>query len=155
MRATLAIILSFIPLQLLADTVFPEGCSGVPLEEKAAVLKAKKPSLFMIYNQGDKDLWITHPVQNPGASAGWTTKLEPDHWSALTISKNFALSCVESAPGHEQEIACFDAIEVCQYKKAGFPKDTQAGYWVGENLPLKKLIAHVEKRGFQLPADTE
>lgn len=151
----LMFLLSLLSTEIIAATPMPEGCYTLPLAEKDTQLKTKKPSLFLIHNQGEKELWLTHPIKDPGASAGWTSKLSAGHWSALNIDNNFALSCVESTPGHEQEISCKSVLEVCKYKKLSFPEDSKGSYWAGENLKLSELMAHLGERGFKLAPETE
>ena len=155
MRYILLLGLGILSSSLLAEPVMPNHCVSVPLGKDSSVLKAKKSSLFMIYNRSKHDLWLTHPVDNQGASAGWTSQLASQKWSALAVSGDFAINCVESYPGHEQEINCSEAIEVCQYQKVNFPEDAEGSFWAGENMSKEKLISHLEKRGFKLPAHEE
>lgn len=151
MQRFLFIVLTFFSSHLFAEALLPAGCQPLRIEGESVLLKTQKSALFMIYNAGDKVLWLTHPVDNAGASAGWTSQLQPQRWSALSIGEDFSLSCVESTPGHEQQIPCQDAISVCRYKKVQFPQDAEGSYWAGENLPLNELLAHLSKRGFILP----
>ena len=135
-----------------AEVIMPKGCRPLPLDGQAVVLKAAKPSLFFIYNKGETDLWITHPVQDPSASAGWSSRIQAGNWSSLLLSlKTFELSCVESKPGHEHQIPCAPVLAICQFPQAKFPqKDRDGSFWVGENMSLKALETHVEARGFVL-----
>jgi hypothetical protein len=99
-------------------------------------------------------LWVTHPVTNPGASAGWTTRLQGGNWTALALKKGpFVLNCIESRPGHEQQVPCEGEIAVCKWnaKKVKIPADSQGTtFWVAEDMSLDALIAAVGARGFVL-----
>jgi hypothetical protein len=112
----------------------------------------------MIHNLSHLDLWITHPLSEPNASAGWSTRLQAGHWSALALDKKaFDLSCIESRPGHEQQVPCAGLLSICQWpnvKASNGGKGTGTGtgtFWAGEDLPLSALMAHVGSRGFKVP----
>ena len=108
----------------------------------------------MIHNLTSSDLWVTHPIANPGASAGWITRLQDGNWAALALKKGpFVLNCIESRPGHEQQVPCEGVIAVCQWKakKVKIPDDAKGStFWVAEDMPLEALIAAVGARGFKL-----
>lgn len=133
----------------------PASCLPLAVKGELAVLKAKKPVLMLIHNVSDAKLWITHPVSDPGASAGWSIWLEPGKWSALALNKKvFELMCVESKPGHEQHIPCEGMLAVCQWTGVTIPKNTAGTYWAAENMKLDALSAHLVNRGFILPTGT-
>lgn len=139
-----------------AESVLPPGCQAVTVQGEAVTLQAKSSSLIFIHNLTDEDLWITHPVDNPSASAGWTSRLQGDNWSALALKKGpFVLNCIESRPGHEQQILCEASIAVCKWKEKGVKiprKDQKSTFWVAENMSLPALTAAVGARGFKIPA---
>lgn len=138
-----------------AESTLPPGCQAVAVQGEIVTLEAEKSSLIFIHNLTSTDLWITHPVQNPGASAGWTTRLQDGNWSALALSKGpFILECIESRPGHEQQIPCEGAIAVCKWKGKGvkIPASAQGvTLWAAENMSLDALTAAVGARGFVIP----
>ncbi|CAM2845902.1 hypothetical protein [Legionella worsleiensis] len=137
---------------LYAESTLPNGCQPVAVQGESVLLKAKSSKLVFIHNLTNADLWITHPVTNPGASAGWTTRLQADNWSALALDKSpFQLNCIESRPGHEQQIPCEGAIAVCQWKGVTLPAGSNGTYWAGEDLSLQALTAALGGRGFKLP----
>ena len=71
---------------------------------------------MMIHNISEMDLWITHPISDPSAGAGWSSRLQSKRWSAFALgSQSFELSCIESKPGHEQQVPCAGALVVCQW----------------------------------------
>ncbi|KTD11951.1 hypothetical protein Lgra_1409 [Legionella gratiana] len=138
-----------------AESTLPSGCQAVAVQGESVTLKTKKNSLFFIHNLTAADLWITHPVTNPSASAGWTTRLKGGNWSALALKKGpFILNCVESKPGHEQQSPCEGAIAVCQWKAKGVKIPANASkttFWVAEDMSLSGLTAAVGARGFVIP----
>ena len=135
-----------------AESILPVGCQAVAVQGELVTLQAKKDSLVFIHNLTATDLWITHPVQNPGASAGWTTRLRGGNWSALMLNKGpFILNCIESRPGHEQQIPCEGTIAVCKWKGKGVKipdHDKGTTFWVAEDMSLAALTAAVGARGF-------
>lgn len=138
---------------LFAEAALPEGCQAVAVQGESVTLKSKSSKLVFIHNLTAADLWITHPVANPGASAGWTTRLQAGNWSALAVDKPpFELNCIESRPGHEQQVPCEGAIAVCQWKGVKIPSGQQGTFWAGEDMSLNALTAAIGGRGFILPA---
>lgn len=138
---------------LFAESTFPAGCDPVAVQGESVTIKAKKSKLVFIHNITTADLWITHPVSNPGASAGWTSRLQAGNWSALSVDKPpFELNCIESRPGHEQQVPCEGAIAVCQWKGVKIPAGAQGTFWAGEDMSLSALTAAIGGRGFVLPA---
>jgi hypothetical protein len=135
-----------------AESTLPKGCEAIPVQKASVALKAKHGQLVFIHNISEYDLWITHPVASQGASAGWTSRLQKDNWSALVIDKpSFVLSCIESKPGHEQQIPCAGAIALCQWKKVKITKKEPGSFWVSEDLSLKGLRAAIGSRGYVVP----
>lgn len=135
-----------------AETTIPTSCKPVAVKGELVTVSAKKPLLVIIHNLSNSDLWITHPVSNPSASAGWNSRLQAGKWSALALDKpSFALSCIESRPGHEQQVPCTGMISVCQWRKITMPGQSSGTFWAGENMNLQALIEHLSGRGFGLP----
>jgi hypothetical protein len=153
MRVCIILCLGLISLNLFAENTLPTGCKAIPVQGESLTLNAKKSKLVLIHNRSDLDLWLTHPVTEPGASAGWATRIQADHWSALTVDQpSFVITCIESRPGHEQQIPCEAAIAACQWKAAKIPKREKGTFWAGEDLPLTELTAAIRGKGFVLPA---
>ncbi len=136
-----------------AGLVMPKGCLPLSIKTESAWLKTKKPMLFLMMNNGDNDLWLVHPVDDPGASAGWTSKIEPRHWSAILINKDFELNCIESLPGHEQHISCEQVLALCSYPSLKINPSLMGNAWMAENLPIRALITELGQRGLQVPED--
>ena len=152
MRFFILLCIGFISSNLFAEATLPAGCNAITVQGDAVTLAAKKSQLIFIHNLSKTDLWLTHPVNDPSASAGWTSRLQADHWSALAVNKpNFVLTCIESRPGHEQQVPCEGAIAVCQWKGATIPQKQEGTFWVAEDLPLAELTAAIGGRGFVLP----
>lgn len=153
MNYFLSIIMLLIASSVCAEEIFPAGCKPLMVHEELVKLSAKKPKLVMIHNLSTIDIWITHPVSEPSASAGWSSRLQAGNWSALALDeKSFELSCIESRPGHEQQVPCAGLLAACQWTPVKTPKSKSGGtFWAGEDMSLSALTAHVGSRGFVLP----
>jgi hypothetical protein len=135
---------------IFAKEHFPKGCRPLAIKNETLVLSANQPSLTMIHNISDSDVWVTHLNQKGTASAGWSSRLQSSQWSALIHDKHtFKINCIESKPGHEQQVSCAEAIAVCQWKITKLPEKASGTFWAGENKPLFELIAYIERRGFE------
>lgn len=153
MKFALSLLLLLFTGMAIAGDNLPSSCKPVAVKGETVKVSAKKPLLVMIHNLSNTDLWITHPVSDPGASAGWSSRLQADNWSALAVDKeNFELSCIESKPGHEQQVPCQGVISVCGLAKITMPAKETGTYWAGENMSLSNLKEHLGGQGFELPS---
>lgn len=145
-----------ISLATFAQDNVPAGCQPQTLSGSTSVLNASKPVVFLIHNHSKTDLWLTHPVTQPNASAGWSSRIRAGRWSALALDiKSFELSCVESQPGHEQVVPCAGLISICKWKTVTLPKNKIGSYWAGEDMRLEKLTNYLARRGFTSPDTLE
>lgn len=113
----------------------------------ALTLDSAKTALFIIHNQSKTPIWLVHPSDGKGASAGWDSKLTPDHYSALKVEKrNLKFNCMEISPGHEQQVPCHKVVNICEAN--GDFKQTETGsFWVAENLKPRQLTYSLVERG--------
>lgn len=151
MNYFILILLSFLAWSTHAEEIFPQGCTPLVVSDELIELPATKAAVAMIHNLSSTELWVTHPVSQPNASAGWSSRLQAGRWSALALNdKAFQLSCIESSPGHEQQIACSAVVAVCLWKVVSAPDASSDTYWAGENRSLSSLIAYIKRHGFVL-----
>lgn len=154
MKAWLFIVLILIASGVNAGEVYPNGCKPfvISKNEENVILKTSKPSLLLLHNITNMDLFVTHPVDEPSASAGWITEIEKDNWSALFLTeKEFILGCTEHSPGHEQQVACVDVLAICSWKNIVLGENEDElnnSFWAGENMKLEALKAYLARRGF-------
>lgn len=152
MNVLSAVLLLLLSVGAYADEGFPPRCQPIAVQNESVMLKADKPMVVLIHNLSSSDLWITHPVSDPGASAGWSSRLQAGNWSALTVDKpSFELGCIESRPGHEQQVPCVGMIGVCEWTGVKIPAQLTGTFWAGEDMALKALTAHIGGRGFEIP----
>ncbi len=151
MNYILSLILVFLTGLTHAEEVFPARCTPLVVTGDLVELPAAKSVVTMIHNLSDADLWVTHPVAEPNASAGWSSHLQAGNWSALVLNnEKFELSCIESRPGHEQQVACSTVVAVCQWTATSLPEKASGTYWAAEDMPLSPLIAYIKRQGFVL-----
>lgn len=156
MKYVVSMMLVFMVACANATEIFPTGCAPIMVHEELLTLSAAKSTLVMIHNLSNTDLWITHPVKEPNSSAGWSSRLQAGNWSALALNKkSFALSCIESRPGHEQQAPCAGLIAACQWANVKMPKKQKGTFWAGEDMTLSALKAHVGSRGIILAAPAQ
>ncbi|MFY7697766.1 MAG: hypothetical protein ACOVQX_02970 [Legionella sp.] len=131
---------------------YPPGCNAMVVNA-ARIKILSKNSIIMIHNKSKHELWLIHPSSKKSVGAGWSTRLQSGHWSALAIYNNqvFEIGCVESQPGHEQEIPCTDELLVCQYPMHQMTAKNGANHWIAEDMRLSALLAFVTTQGFKLP----
>ena len=152
----LAMLLGLIVVNAFAGEIFPTGCKPIMVHEELVKLSTDKPALIMIHNLSNLDLWVTHPVTEPNSSAGWSSRLQAGNWSALALDKkSFELSCIESRPGHEQQVPCAGLLAACQWSTVTMPKKESGTFWAGEDMELSALTAHVDSRGIVLTAPAQ
>lgn len=153
MKSLLAILIILSSWMTHAQEIFPTGCIPLAVQGELVKLSTDKPLIAMIHNLSNTDLWITHPVTDSGAQAGWSSRLESGKWSALALdsqTKKFTLSCIESKPGHEQQIPCSDVLAVCQWPDTKMPEKKSGTFWAGEDMDMLPLKAYIERLGFVL-----
>ncbi len=158
MKYSLFTILFFASLIAKAQEIYPAGCNPLVVRHDLVRLSTEKPVVVMMHNLSSAELWITHPATDSGMQAGWSSRLESDKWSALALektTKKFELSCIESKPGHEQQIACSDVLAVCQWPDTKFPEKKAGVFWAGENMALLPLKAYIERLGFVLTGSNQ
>ena len=137
-----------------AQEMYPKGCSPWIIQTPEVVLSSQQPTVMMLHNVSETDLWITQVLKdNPGVNAGFTSLLQAGKWSALTFDKPteaLTIRCIESKPGHEQSVPCADVLAVCQWLKTKLPEPATGAFWAGENMDFNPLKAYIERRGFIL-----
>lgn len=111
--------------------------------------------LYLFYNITRRALLIDHPVFQPNASAGWSSELHPEHWSAFWVTgPDFPLECRMLKP---YDIAkpqfCQHVIQVCRLEPIEItqPQFVTGEYWVAEDLPYPLMMERVHQRGFVSP----
>ncbi len=153
MRSIAIIRRMFLLLSLsgLFNVVLAMTCNPVQvkMQNKSIILlgpeKSENPQIYFFKNSSKQAIWIDHPTHR-SMSAGWSSYLRVDHWSAFLLTrKDFEITCSVIEPGKVENLSCVQALLVCSPSKVVFknpPKDT---YWLVEDKPWEELIKVVEK----------
>ncbi|KTC64766.1 Enhanced entry protein EnhB (plasmid) [Legionella adelaidensis] len=150
----IGLLLSLFFIKIVWAQSFPNGCSVIPIRDHSLILSADKPTIVILHNISNSDIWVTHPVAEASASAGWSSRLQPANWSALALNeKGFEISCVESKPGHEQQVPCASVLGVCHYVNVKSTEPATSTFWIAENLDLSAINVQIAQRGFTLPVE--
>jgi hypothetical protein len=154
MKALLSIALICWVSVLHAGEIYPKNCVPFVLSGERVVLPKSSSMVTLVHNLSDGDLWITHAGVEP--SGGWSSHLQAGQWSALLMNdESIELSCIESVPGHEQQIPCVSVLALCQWSAEHLPKLSPETVWAAENMSLSSLTAYLARRGFVLSIPTD
>lgn len=104
---------------------------------------AREAQLYFIKNTSHKKIWLTRKQETePHASAGWSSSLNPDHWSAILITKpNFILNCQNEK---REMLHCKKVIQLCESILTF--KSPAGNYWFVENKSWVRFKSAVNKR---------
>ena len=107
-------------------------------------MKTSATKLYFIKNVSNKRLWLNHPQgKNPHTGAGWATKLQPGHWSALLLSdKGFTLDCSILGARKVNYLNCSKVIKICQANQLDVVEEP-GNYWVVENKSWGEMVKAV------------
>ncbi len=142
----------FISQNAYAEEVFPPACKPLVIKGESAKLPGGTPRVVMLHNISEFDLWITHSASANDNTEDFSSRLQSNLWSALALEKeSFEINCIESKPGHEQQVSCEQTLAVCEWPTVNRLENTQSVLLAGENMPLSALTAYIGRRGFELP----
>ena len=147
MKCIATFIMIFLACAAHAEEIFPADCTPLVVKGMQVNVPAKKSMVTMIHNLSSTDLWIAHSDK----SGSWSSHLQAGHWSALVLpNEAFEWSCIESIPGHEQQVSCSNVLAVCQWSAATLPRKPSDTVWAAEDMLLSPLIAYIGRQGFVL-----
>lgn len=114
-------------------------------------LSGKNPRIYLLKNISNETILLNRYQRvNPGASAGWSSMINPKHWSALFLTQtHFKLTCTsKNIQNKFQKVPCIRRIQVFAIKKFTKPSKSEGGYWIAENQRFHKLLKIIKRRGF-------
>lgn len=104
--------------------------------------------LYFLKNASQQSIWLDKLNKKASASAGWSSYLRPNNWSALLVDKKeFTLSCAVIKPGNVDYVNCGQAISVCTPAHVTLTTSRKGGFWVAEDLPWDVFVKMLSKRG--------
>ena len=111
---------------------------------------ATHPQLLWLTNTSRQAVIIDMVNKHPSASAGWSSKIDPQNWSAMLQQKSrFALQCF-TADGKYRHIDCGNMISACWMPVKAAKKVLNGNYWVSENRSMQGTYENIDHRGFYL-----
>jgi hypothetical protein len=153
MKKNFLLMLCLFSSFVAAQEILPKGCKPIVIQGSVMTIPQGKPRLITLHNLTETDLWVTHPLTEGDISSSLSSRLQGNRWSLLKMNtSSFTLSCIESRPGHEQQISCQHVISACEWPtfKTYRKKDI---FWVAENMALSPLIAYATRKGWMTPLD--
>ncbi|MFN3234251.1 MAG: hypothetical protein ACE365_02400 [Gammaproteobacteria bacterium] len=131
---------------------FPKNCTTDNIVYDKGVLKIanKKQAqqVILIQNKSKQVFWLNHEMPQPSASAGWASRIQPGHWSALALDKNtFSLVCTAMKPGDVYYFDCQKKITACQLAstKVTQLKINGGTYWWREDMTKEQLHSAIKE----------
>lgn len=116
--------------------------------------KKSDQQLYFLQNTTDKPLIVDHIPSKASASAGWSTTIDPQHWTVLSLNrKEMAFQCTmeKESDISMKKVLCENVLKVCRAVNPVFKEGTAGSYWVSENqTSLDSAIAQTKQRGIQL-----
>jgi len=147
----LFVILMFYVTSLMAEEMYPAGCEPLVINSENVVLAANKYSLLMIHNISSHDVWAIQQLKADSVKPIFTGKISSGKWSTLVVNKKAVkFYCIESKPGHEQQVSCMEVLAICQWPHAKIPKKIKDISLVPEDMEILQLIAYIERQGFKV-----
>ena len=124
---------------------------GVSFANNNLTLKTKaRSNVYLLHNTSAQSFWIDHPIKNPSASAGWSSQIDPGHYSVLMLAmspKGFALSCTQLARGKVNTLSCKKVLSVSPLKIYSMPKGFYHGsFWLVENVTRSAIKYRLQQR---------
>lgn len=137
---------------------YPVNCvrKGVGIKDWKVVARknplATKTQLLLLTNVRKQPIYIDMYKKDPGASAGWLTRLDPQNWSALTTGmKHFAFVCLQQNGNKGlRKVDCGHYINGCWMTVNRKPHPNDGSYWVVDNKLLQAAYLIMNQRGFKL-----
>lgn len=135
----------------------PDTCMvrDIRFQDKKLIMhtdKDKTSQLYILFNNSKKTVLLDHYVPHPSASAGWGSKIKPQHWSALMVAQqNFSLVCANKVEEGFEQIHCRDVLIVCHFIHFIKKDDVGSGtYWVDEDDTIENILKKMKRRSIFL-----
>lgn len=136
---------------------FPQGCGQGGYSYSGQTIAftsdgSTKQRIYLIKNTANYIVVLNNVSQNNGMDAGWATRLDPGHWSALAMNRNqFTLSCMarREVPPSLSYVSCSEAVKVCAITPSMQNNSQNGSFWIAENQDLNSVMRAITSKGFQ------
>ena len=107
-------------------------------------MNGNKHLVFLFHNISDKSFIINPILSSPGASAGYTSVLNGNNWSALNVGRDLNLSCAIQNNERIRYVPCNQVLQICHYPPLQFPTKHEGDFWVAEDKTRNEIILAVQ-----------
>lgn len=153
MKKNILYLILFLNLTGLArgELKLPNNCQPIAITSATVDFSSfvvQNPTLIIIHNLAKTNLWLTLHDEVANYD-NLSSMISADHWAAIIWShKSSKFSCIETRPGHEQQISCEGMVFLCRWEITKSKKDIPANFWLAENMSLPILLEHLSSHGF-------
>ena len=136
----------------------PAGCLARGYHYHADLLvlhtaASQQSQLFLLYNVSNHKILINHYLWgDPGASAGWSSVIASNRWSAIVLNRTkFPISC--KVMGHEyKKVDCAKVLFACQFPNISInaKRLSHSSFWAVESVFLHQLLQRLQQRFIQI-----
>ncbi|MDP3560282.1 MAG: hypothetical protein Q8R79_08060 [Legionellaceae bacterium] len=126
----------------------PNHCTPIVIEGEFLSFDTQKPGVFLLHNISNYQVWLTRVNTHEEQQS---SELSPDKWTTIVIKdRKLEYQCIESSPGHEQEMPCQLMLMACQWSKGSIPSTVTHSMLALENETLAQTRSILGSRGFHL-----
>jgi hypothetical protein len=123
--------------------LLPKDCKSIKIQHATNMeFDFKEPTVLYVYKKSTKNIqhnnakfWLVDADKS--SDDPLSIELLPDTWSAMFLPPvKVELICLESMPGHEQQLMCDEEITACQHKptkKWDGVTDKNKSQWIVRN----------------------
>ena len=129
-----------------AKEFLPKNCHAVPIGDEVIFEKNKK-QLEMIHALSTHQIWLANRE-----NSRLTVSITPGLWSVFYAPHvKSQWHCIQSEPGHEQQVPCQQVLALCERTAKPPKKDfSKFDFWVVNNLSYSELDAYLQRMGWRL-----
>lgn len=125
------------------------------IDGKIAIQEVTQPALSVFCSKKQTTLILNRTdFDHPGASAGWSTMLQPFQCTIFFTDKSpFIFSCSQESSGAWSTVDCSQYLLASQFPWSGalLSVDTPTGsYWVAENIASDDIPMVLRHQGFDV-----
>ena len=108
--------------------------------------------IWIIRNISSEAVLINHEKQDPGAGAGWASKISAHAYSALMLDQpSFSITCQTYPAG--VYLDCYQVLQIVgMHSETHLSGQSASGtYWLAEDTHLFAILFHLRLLGFWVP----
>jgi hypothetical protein len=103
--------------------------------------------VFVLNNTANVLVGLNHTPQHPSASAGWSSQLAANNWSALLLQANqhnVVWTCNKRQGDKTVAVACKNVLKICSMIVANNPQ--KGSFWITENQVSATAVKRAVER---------